>query len=68
MGNSWLGGNGHDEDSDDRLIDQMGRTHRQGPPPPPNRGGRSCALLLIAGAGGLAALGMAVAEGVSRLT
>lgn len=64
MGNGWVGGN-HDEDSDDKLLDQMGRTHRQGPPKPPNR---SCALLLVAGAGGLAAVGLAIAEGVSRIS
>ena len=69
MGNGWVGGN-HDEDSDDKLLDQMGATYRRGPggqPPrkPPNR---SCALVLIAGAGGAAALAVAAAEAVSRLT
>lgn len=71
MGNSWLGGNGHDEDSDDKLIDEMGKTYRRGGGGGNQRGGnpsgRACLPLAIAGVGGLAALGVALAEAASRL-
>lgn len=66
MGNDWAKGP-HDEDSDDKLIDEMGRVHKMGGHPggkPPNR---SCALMLVAGGGAVAALLAALAECVSRL-
>lgn len=61
-GSGWLDGSGHDEDSDDKLLDQMGDTYRQGGKPPSSGGGWGCAFALIAG---VAALAIGVAYGVS---
>lgn len=73
MGNSWLGGSGHDEDSDDKLIDEMAKTHRRGSgggggnQRGGNPSGRACLPLAIAGAGGLCALIVLASEALGRL-
>lgn len=73
-GSGWLdGGKGHDEDSDDKIIDGWGETYKRGGGGGGGnqRGGnpsnRACLPILVALAGGLAAAAYGLIEAAHRV-